>query len=62
MSRNKTKDRLILSNITEIRAKNNFLWMSILALAIEARPKKAKKLVREITENDRKVSKWLSKL
>ncbi len=56
------KDRLIISNVAEIRRRNNELWMELLALALEARPKKAKALIREITENDRKVSSWLSKL
>lgn len=58
----KIKDKLALREVAKIRVKNNELWMKILELAVEARPRRAKELIREITENDRRISSWLSKL
>ena len=52
----------LIKRITKIRAANNVAWMAILALAFEAKPKEAKKIMRKITKNDREVSKCAAKL
>lgn len=52
----------IIGEIGVIRANNNWLWMEILAVAIESEPKLMKKILKQIKENDRKVSKCLGKL
>jgi hypothetical protein len=48
--------------ISDIRARNNLLWMKLLALALESSPKKAKIILAAIRKNDRQVTKWLGKL
>ncbi len=52
----------IIKQITRIRARNNELWMSLLALAVLAEPDEAKFIIRKITHNDKAVTEWLSKL
>jgi hypothetical protein len=52
----------IIDIVEKIRRRNNHLWMGLLRLAVQTKPRKAKKLVREIVENDRKVSEWMARL
>lgn len=51
-----------IDHISEIRSRNNRLWMRILRLAFEAEPRKARKLMKTIQENDQEVVEWLGKL
>lgn len=51
-----------LGEIGLIRANNNWLWMKILAIALESAPKQTRKVLKEIKQNDQEVSKWLDKL
>lgn len=60
--RRKITTELIVNEVTKIRRKNNNCWMEILALAVKAKPRQAKKILRDITENDRKVTRWMSRL
>lgn len=57
----KNTDKAIRT-ITNIRAKNNLLWMALLALAVESSPKKAKAILRKIQANDKKVNKWTGRI
>jgi hypothetical protein len=52
----------IIEKITEIRMYNNQRWMQILQLALAARPKKAKEIMRIIVGNDKEITKWTSRL
>lgn len=52
----------IIKKITSIRTKNNKQWMAILALAFRSTPKVAAAIMGHITENDRLVTKWMSRL
>lgn len=52
----------ILIIITRIRANNNRLWMGLLRLALRENPVESKKIIKQITKNDREVSRWLSRL
>lgn len=52
----------VITQITRIRGRNNRLWMSLLSLALKAKPRKAKKIIRGITRNDQEVSKWLGRI
>ncbi len=52
----------IITNIEQIRAGNNILWMDILRLALETAPDRTKIILEAITMNDKEVTKWLSKL
>ena len=56
MARNGRTDEDMLDYITEIRVRNNDLWMSIMAIALEANPKATKALIREIAINDSEVT------
>ena len=45
-----------IDEIQEIRTKNNELWMDILRLAFKTKPEEAKEIMKQITENDKKIS------
>ena len=52
----------IISQIEKIRSKNNVNWMNILRLAFKLDPKSAKKIMKKINYDDKKISKLLSSL
>ena len=52
----------IIGMVTRIRSRNNRSWMALLRLAVAAKPRKAKAIIRQITKNDQEVSKWLSRI
>lgn len=56
------KELKLIKTVSEIRARNNILWMKLLKLAVEASPLKAKSILAAINENDRKISKHLGHL
>jgi hypothetical protein len=60
MAKPTTKE--IIQAVTEIRSYNNQRWMSLLELAITARPKRAKEIIRVIIANDKEITEWISKL
>lgn len=61
MARPRNTDKT-MKKITEIRAANNWLWMNILRLAVEAKPEQARHCIKQIQKNDKEVTKWLGKL
>lgn len=58
----KIEDSTNLIQIQEIRSRNNVLWMSLLEIALTSEPEKTKKVLKEITDNDKRVSELTSKL
>lgn len=52
----------IIKIVEGIRRRNNKLWMGLLVLAVKTKPRKAKVLIREIVENDKKVSQWMARI
>jgi hypothetical protein len=52
----------IINQIEKIRSKNNINWMNILRLAFELDPQKAKKIMKKINFDDKKISLLLKKL
>ena len=58
----KITNELIVKEVTRIRRKNNNCWMELLSLAFKAKPRQAKKIMEAITQNDRNVTKWMSRL
>lgn len=56
-----TTERIIKS-ITSIRTRNNKAWMSLLQLAFKAKPRAASKIMNKIVENDKLVTRWMSRL
>ncbi len=52
----------IISQIEKIRSKNNVNWMNILRLAFKLDPKSAKKIMKKINYDDKKISKLLNQL
>ena len=56
------KYNLIISQIEKIRSKNNVNWMNILRLAFKLDPASAKKIMKKINYDDKKISNLLNKL
>tara|TARA_B110000858_G_scaffold151728_1_gene172819 strand:- start:912 stop:1103 length:192 start_codon:yes stop_codon:yes gene_type:complete len=52
----------IISQIEKIRSKNNVNWMNILRLAFKLDSNSAKKIMKKINYDDKKISNLLSKL
>jgi hypothetical protein len=52
----------IIKIVEGVRRRNNKLWMGLLVLAVKTSPRKSKKIIREIVENDRKVSAWMARI
>ena len=52
----------IISKIEKIRSKNNVNWMNILRLVFKLDPVSAKKIMKKINYDDKKISNLLSKL
>jgi hypothetical protein len=58
----KLSHKIILAQIQRIRSRNNKLWMKLMALALESKPRKAKAIVKKIVANDIRVTKWTSRI
>ena len=52
----------IINQIQKIRSKNNGNWMDILRLAFKLDPSEAKKIMKKINYDDKKISQLLNKL
>jgi len=52
----------IIDQIEKIRTNNNINWMDILRLAFNSDPSSAKKIMKKINRDDKKISKLLTKL
>lgn len=51
-----------LATIKDIRIANNDLWMKILRIAVEARPKKTRAILQAIRTRDEMVTEWLKQV
>jgi hypothetical protein len=60
MPRKKSTERQIIKAVTAIRRRNNILWMVLFRIAMK--DPSAKKVIREIASNDRKIVKWMSRI
>lgn len=58
----KTPPRIIIKQISQVRARNNRLWMELLEIAVTKSPRRAKALLRGIKGNDELISKLTGKL
>ena len=56
------REREIIAEISRVREKNNRNWMGLLELAMDHAPVAAKRILGEITENDRIISKLSARL
>ena len=52
----------IISRIEKVRSQNNINWMDLLRIAFRADPANAKKCMRRINAQDRKIAKLLKQL
>lgn len=52
----------IIDQIENVRSNNNINWMAILRLAFKYAPDEAKKLMKKINSQDKKISNLLNKL
>ena len=59
---NKNKYINIIDAIQNVRSRNNVNWMNILKLAFRLDPAAAKKIMKKINYDDKKISQLLSKL
>ena len=59
---NKLQTKMAIAKITKARARNNLLWMKLLTLSVECRPRKAKEIIERISKNDKEVTLWLSRI
>ncbi len=57
-----TNSDLYVDQIERVRAANNSLWMKLLRLALTHAPEEARKTLREINKNDRKIARLLRKI
>jgi len=46
----------IIKQIQKIREKNNLLWCGVLDISFKYAPKEAKKIFKNITDNDKKIN------
>ena len=58
----KNKYLKIIDKIEKIRSKNNINWMNILRLAFKLDSKAAKKIMRRINSDDKRISNLLNEL
>ena len=56
------KNKIIIKQIETTRKKNNKNWMKLLEIAFEYAPTKAKKVMKKINSNDKRISSLISKL
>ena len=56
------KNKKILNQIENTRAKNNINWMSILRIAMNNSPKETVAVLKKINQSDDKISKLLKKI
>ena len=52
----------IIQKVTDIRKTNNDCWMRLLKLALKSSPEEARKIIKDITTNDKQVTEWLQRL
>ena len=52
----------IINKIEKVRSKNNRNWMDLLRLAFKYAPVEAKKLIKKINKDDKKIFNFLKKL
>lgn len=53
----KDKKEIIIDEISKARRKNNHNWMKLLKLAMDVAPNESKIILRQINNQDRKISK-----
>ena len=56
----KYTEKQIIGSVTAIRRRNNILWMVLFKIAMK--DKAAKKVIREIGANDRKIVRWMGRI
>jgi hypothetical protein len=52
----------IIRRVKSIRTKNNSKWMALLALAVKTNPRKAKKILSQISAYDAQVTQWMRRI
>ncbi len=56
------KYTILINKITDARKKNNINWMNLLKVAIKHAPKQSKKILKNINQQDKKISKLLKQI
>ena len=52
----------LIKHITNARKQNNINWMNLLKVAMRHAPKQSKKILKNINQQDKKISKLLKQL
>jgi len=60
MSEDEAED--LIDDIEAVRVKNNRLWIRLLRIAHRANPEATKEILRQINENDQKISQLIGKI
>tara|TARA_B100000941_G_C28370604_1_gene481929 strand:- start:593 stop:781 length:189 start_codon:yes stop_codon:yes gene_type:complete len=58
----KNRYEVIIRQITNARKKNNINWMNLLRIAIKYAPNQSKKILKDINNQDKKISQLLGKI
>ena len=58
----KLSNAQIIKRVKSIRTKNNSCWMRLLALAVKDNPRKAKKILTQISNYDLQVTLWMRRI
>ena len=62
LKRKRVSHEEIVKIVTQIRGRNNRNWMALLKLALKAKPRLAKNILREIVKNDAKITTWMNRV
>lgn len=58
----KNRYESIIKQITNARKKNNINWMNLLRISIKYAPNESKKILKDINNQDKKISQLLKKI
>jgi hypothetical protein len=56
------KETDLIKEVATIRARNNGLWMGILEIALKSNPVATRDVLKQINQNDARITKCLSEL
>ncbi len=62
VSKTPETDDIVVDAIEHVRKENNVLWMTILRIALKHAPDDTKDILKQIKQNDQRISKWVGRL
>lgn len=58
----KLQTKMAITQIEQIRVRNNKLWVRLLRIAVESDPVRSREVINQISNNDREITKWLKRI